>query len=190
METQKSSRGMLLIVAMVVIMSILAAGSIISAAGGLERVSMATLHGTEKNVGSTIVVFYVIGDDGSDDGKIENMDLFLNLGPASRSMNWSSTKITIDRADDYQTLLYAGLGVKKPTGFEDFSVYYLQRQQKDGIPDHIYKGDRAQVSLRLDPPVTPEEKIFIQIIPEYGNICRLSFKTPQTMISKRVELYP
>ena len=60
----------------------------------------------------------------------------------------------------------------------------------DGIPDFIYKGDRAKVGVELKPPLAPNEKVFIQIIPEYGNVCRLRFQAPDTMIFPLIELYP
>jgi|GEM_PF-3845986 len=186
----QSTKGMLLIVTIAMIFSILAAGAIIMAAGALETRSTMTLQATEENVGSTVVVFRIVGEDASADANLERLELFVNLGPASHYMNWSSTKITVDRDEAYQTALYAGPGVKKSDNTTDYTVTYLHRDRIGGLPDFIYKGDRVIVRLNMDPPLIQGEKVFIQIMPEYGNICRLSFKAPHTMLDRRVEVYP
>lgn len=190
LEKPKSSNAMLVIVSAVMILSILAAAAIISAAGGLERMSVQTLGHTERHLWSTIVVFQVMGEDATGDGKFEHLDIFVNLGSASRHVNWSSTRIIIDIEDFQQTLTYAGPGIKSPNESDYYAVHYLHRNDVSGLPDHMYLGDRAKIRVNALESIGADKRIFIQIIPESGNICRISFNTPQIMTSRRVEIYP
>ena len=190
LEAPDPGKGMLLIVSAVMIGSLLAAMAIIHAAGGLEKMSYLILHTTEKNVGSKLNIFSIVGGGGYDDAKVEELNIFVNLGSGGDYLNWSSTRITIDGENHYQSLEYAGPGIKTPINSKEYGIQYLYRKAVDGNPEYIYLGDRASINIQLDPPIGQNEKLFIQIIPVYGNIARVTIETPLSMTSHRTTFYP
>ena len=188
-EKRESSNSMLIIVAGIMIASIFAAAAIIATSGGLEKVSMKTLENTQKDVASNFDVFYITGHDASDDGEIEQLELFIKLMPGADPINWNKTSIVIDYFPTYQNLIYDDSG-SPASSTTKYAIYYLRHSGPDNLKNFLKSGDSAIMNISLLKPLGPKQKVFIHMIPERGNIMRLTFSTPQTMTYTRVQLYP
>jgi flagellin-like protein len=176
--------GMLIIFIAVIVVSAVAAAVLIGAGGSLEQRSLATMKGTEQEVAGGLNVYSIIGSDGSDDGRVENLEMLVRLRPGSDPVNLNTTVITIDGRTAFLNLWYS-----TAAGSGSYTVYYLQRS---GTPldGYINLGYSAVINISLSAAIGQDEKLVLQIIPAQGNVRRIGFTTPSVMIDRRVFLFP
>jgi flagellin FlaB len=178
--------GMLIIFIAIIVVSAVAAAVLIGAGGGLEQRSVATMKGTEQEVASGVSIYSIIGSDGSDDGKVEILEMLIRLRPGSDPINLNTTVMTIDGRDTFQNLIYNESGEAGPGSY---SVFYLRRGGSP-LTGYINVGDSAVFNITLGQAIGPDQKLIIQIIPAQGGIRRIGFTTPNAIIDKRVFLFP
>ncbi len=182
--------GMLIIFIAVIVVSAVAAAVLIGAGGSLEQRSVATMKGTEQEVASGLNIFSIVGSDGSDDGKVENLEMLVRLRPGSDPINLNTTVITIDGRISFQNLIYDDSGATAASSSGMYAVFYLRRGGSSALTGYVSAGDSAVINISLTDSIGPDEKLIIQIIPSQGNVRRIGFQTPSVLIEKRIFLFP
>jgi len=178
--------GMLIIFIAVIVVSAVAAAVLIGSGGSLEQRSVSTMKGTEQEIASGLNIYSIIGSDGSDDGKVEQLEMLVRLKPGSDPVNLNTTVITIDGRTSFQNLRYDESG---GSGSGYYGVYYLRRGGS-ALTGYINLGDSAVINISLSTAIGPDEKLVIQIIPSQGSVRRIGFTTPNVLIDRRVFLFP
>ncbi|MFH1721886.1 MAG: archaellin/type IV pilin N-terminal domain-containing protein [Candidatus Altiarchaeota archaeon] len=179
--------GTLIIFIAVILVAAVAAAVLLSTSGSLQQQALSTGGETQAGVATGAEVFSVIATDGSSNSNIEYFEILLRLQPGSNTIKLNDSVISFDTSSTSQSINYGGLDTTGSATI--FNVTFLQNAS-DWQNHYVQKGDVIKIQFQSTNSIGESTPVSMSFIPRVGKKTDIQFKTPATITTQRVTLYP
>jgi flagellin-like protein len=198
-KSPKSNRGLmglgaLIIFIAVILVAAIAAAVMLSTGGSLQQKALITGNEAREGVSGGFETIKINGADASSAGTphaVNRIYLLTRLSAGSNPLNFNSTVITMDTPLATQNFIYNGTVSDDvtATGTGDYVITYIQ-QSPVHEDDYLQSGDVAEIKFNIDGNLLENMKGRITLIPRIGSMNMLEFMTPESMVERKVLLWP
>ncbi len=203
--SRSNKRGMMGIGTLVIFIAILlvaavAAAVMVATSASIQQKALATGAATSAGVASGLETLSVHGLDGSQNSDIERFEMIVRLQPGSDPVNLNNTVIMLDTSTDSMQISYKGSAESTDTtsasSTTEFLAYYV-KQSNSGVDNYVSRGDL--IKLKFNCPdcsggetggIGENRKIRIRVVPRIGVTAVVEFTTPDSILDRRVTLWP
>jgi flagellin-like protein len=197
--TKKAEAGtgtLILFIAMILVAAV-AAGVLIQTASSLQSKALYTGSRAKTQVSTQVAVIYMWGENGTTMGtggrEINRTLLKVKLASGSDPVKLNDTLVQVDTPSNRVNLEFnssvdcSNNNVIDQQKNDYYGGTYLVGGTENG---YLRRGDIFQICLALPESVQEGEDVTVSIIPKVGYTTRIETKTPDVMLSQRVQLYP
>ncbi len=184
--------GTLIIFIAMVLVAAVAAAVLISTTGTLQNKALATGKATATEVGTSLNVIQLYGEDGSNQN-IEDFYQVIKLNAGSDPVRFSDLLLTMSLNDQTADFSYSTSvdcsNTSTMTAGGDYGIEYSINgsNHKEG---YLVKGDVAKLCYKAPRSVNESETIKISLIPKVGTSNVIDSDLPDLMVDKRIEVFP
>lgn len=206
--SKKADMGMgtLIIFIALILVAAIAAAVLISTTSSLQNQALTTGAATTQEVGTSLSVIEIVGEDGSD-GNVEGLGTLVRLSAGSDSVRFQDTLVSLsidDMSQDYQynqTFNCSNLSNVSGTTYDNntgevtgnepvqYGVDYSIKGQ-NWRDNYLVSGDVAQVCFNTPRVIEEGENFRLSIVPRIGTTANVEAALPSLILSKRPKLFP
>jgi flagellin FlaB len=181
--------GTLIIFIALVLIAAVAASVLIQTTGTLQNKALSTGKATTTEVGTSLKVMQITGENGSDE-EIETFTVAMKLNSGSDPIRFEDLLITFDLNEVSRNYQYNSNGsCSNVTSNSDFFVTYTFNgtNHKDG---YLTKGDVVDLCFNTTRPVQVNEKVRFNFFPKTGTSRVIETHMPELILTQRVPIFP
>lgn len=194
--SKKSEMGigtLILFIAMILVAAI-AAGVLIQTASSLQSKALETGKRSTIEVSTALRTLLIYGEDASVNRTIFKISHQIKNIAGGDSIKMEDTVISVDTSNMSSDLNFeysnsSDLNDCESVSGKNFRIFYVKRGL-NSVDGYIVLGDVIQICYVLPRYIGEDENLRINIVPKVGSVHSVSLMTPETMITKRVFLYP
>ncbi|MFW5746251.1 MAG: archaellin/type IV pilin N-terminal domain-containing protein [Nanoarchaeota archaeon] len=198
MKGRKAEAGigtLILFIAMILVAAI-AAGVLIQTSSSLQSKALYTGSRAKTEVSSQVAVIYLWGEDATISARTVNTThMKVKLTAGSDSVKLGDSMVQVDTQNSRSNLVY-----NSTSGFcDDNSMIWAHKNAMYGAKslvesgedsDYLERGDVMQLCFALPESIGEGEMLKVSFIPKVGHTTYVDTKTPDVMLTKRIQLYP
>ena len=186
--------GTLIIFIAMILVAAVAASVLITTTGSLQNKALDTGRSTTQEVGTSIQVIDIYGEDGTTNTSLDDFYTTLKLSAGSDPVRFTDVLLTLGLSDMTADYIYNGsIDCLNKSTFNTSSVGYGVRYSiagSDNRTGYLTRGDVATVCFRA-PRAIGESSIFVMnIIPKVGSPRMIQTTTPDLILRSREILFP
>lgn len=187
--------GTLIVFIALILVAAVAAGVLISTTGALQNKALATGKATTAQVGTSLEVVEIFGEDGTTNNSIDNIYLTAKLTSGSDDMRFQDLLLTLNLINMSTDLVYnSSLNCSNATALAaatgEYGVRYQIAANVGHLAGYLVKGDVAQICVRSPQSIREGEAIRMTVIPRVGTPVAIEMRTPDLMTNRRVTIFP
>jgi len=201
--------GTLILFISLIMVAAIAAGILLQSAQSFQNKALLTGTKAQSSVSTHVDIIYAHGKDASAaiSGKrvLNRTFIKIKLGAGSDPIKFSDVAVEYSSERSSSSLRYnssinCSLEGKQQFGLFNlttnpnnatyYGIRYLMGGQTQGYLANLGRQDVVEICFPLPQNLGEGEKFSISIVPKNGQASRFETKTPDTMLSQRVQLFP
>ncbi|MBD3203337.1 hypothetical protein GF327_03525, partial [Candidatus Woesearchaeota archaeon] len=171
-----------------------AAGVLISTTGTLQNKALATGKATTNQVGTSLEVIELYGEDASSGNNLEDLYQTIRLSSGSEDIRFEDVLLTLslsDQASDYSYTSDDGVSnCTDPVSTSFFAIEYQINATTSHQDGYLVKGDVVKICFASPRDINESEEIKTTIIPRVGSPLVVEADIPDLMVDKRITVFP
>jgi flagellin-like protein len=190
MNFKKAEMGMgtlILFIAMILVAAV-AASVLISTTGTLQNKALATGKATSVEVGTSLNIIKIYGEDGSNQD-LEEFVTVVKLNSGSEPIRFEDLLLTLSLSNVSSDYTYDNATTCSATTTTDFAVDYLITGPNN-MTGYLTTGDVVKLCFESNRSVTESENIKLSFVPKVGSTRVIDVSLPDLIISKQVDIFP
>ena len=193
--SKKAEMGMgtLIIFIAMILVAAIAAAVLISTTSSLQNQALATGSATEQEVGTSLNIVEIYGEDGETDNSLEGFGTVTRLAAGSEAIRFEDTLLTVtlnNASQDYdynESLDCDDLSNMNAT--EGYGVEY-NIEGPNSREGYLTGGDVATVCFGAPRAVEEGEDIRVSLIPRVGTPRTVDTNLPNLVLNLREQVFP
>ncbi len=193
--SKKAEMGMgtLIIFIAMILVAAIAAAVLISTTSSLQNQALATGSATEQEVGTSLNIVEIYGEDGETDNSLEGFGTVTRLAAGSEAIRFEDTLLTVtlnNASQDYdynESLDCDDLSNMNAT--EGYGVEY-NIEGPNNREGYLTTGDVSTVCFGAPRTVEEGEDIRVSLIPRVGTPRTVDTNLPNLVLNLREQVFP
>lgn len=207
MKKAEMGMGTLIIFIAMILVAAVASSVLIQTTGSLQSKALDTGRSARSNVGTSLHVVEVYGENSSDQS-IEELVVVMKLGAGSEPINFEDLLVTLSLDNssaeyNYDEYVNSSIGINCEQSLKmfdagntsltragiDFGVSYTITGPNNRS-GYLTRGDVIKLCFESPRKITESETIKINFIPRQGTAKLIEVTTPDMMLSQRESIFP
>ena len=188
--------GTLIIFIAMILVAAIAAAVLISTTSSLQNKALETGSATTQEVGTSMNVLEIYGEDGSEDETVDGFATIVKLSAGSDSIRFEDLLVTLSLSNDSEDYSYDAdaqfdcddIGTGTVSAGEYTVEYSLEGP--NNRPGFLTPGDVAKVCFGSPRAVGETERIRLSLIPRVGTVNTIETALPNLIIDQRQQIFP
>jgi archaeal flagellin FlaB len=194
MKSKKAEMGMgtLIIFIAMILVAAVAAAVLITTTGSLQNKALDTGRSTTKEVGTSIQVIEIYGENGNDT-TLETFVMTLKLSAGSDPVRFGDVLYTFSLSDQNEDYTYdSNVDCSNRSSFNSSTGYGVSYSitGPDNRVGYLTRGDVATLCLEAPREVNESELVRFSIIPKVGMSVLIETTTPDLILKTREIIFP
>lgn len=192
---KKAEMGMgtlILFIAMILVAAI-AAAVLITTTSNLQNKALETGSATTQEVGTSMNILEVYGEDGSSGETVNGFAAILKLSAGSDSIRFNDLLATLSLDNVSQDYAYNATEDCTDINNSNFTYGYAVEYSLEGPNNRegfLTPGDVAKICFGSPREVGETEQLRLSLIPRVGTVNTVETRLPNLIIDKRQQIFP
>lgn len=189
--------GTLIIFITMILVAAIAAAVLISTTSSLQNKALETGSATTQEVGTSMNVLEIYGEDGSEDETVEGFATILKLSAGSDSIRFQDLLVSLSLSDVSEDYAYNDSGftcedISNSTTANSTFGYVVEYSLEgpNNREGFLTPGEVAKVCFGSPRAVGETERIRLSVIPRVGTPNTIETSLPNLIIDTRQQIFP
>lgn len=195
--SRKAEMGMgtLIIFIALILVAAIAAAVLISTTSSLQNQALSTGAATTQEVGTSLNVVEIIGEDGSQNNSIDGLGSLIRLASGSDAIRFEDTLISLSLDNVSQDYRYNDSldciqgELENLDATHGFGIQYAIEgvSHREG---YLVSGDVAEICMGTPRSIAEGESFRLGIIPRVGTSANVETSLPTLLLNQRSKIFP